>query len=388
MHVGLDLAACTTDYGGIGRYVDALARALFAPTSSDERVDELVLFTGDRPPAWLSRSPQAPPAGRPSSVRVEAGYAYRGHPALRANIFLGPRLARTGIQVFHSPDTLGVPLTSARRVALVATIHDLIPWLFPQTVTRGHRWIRCAIMPMVVRRADRLIVDSHATARDLLELFPDAASKVRVVYLGVDSRFAPVPLHEVAAVRSRLGLPSEYLLYVGTLSPRKNLVGLFRAYALLQQRKEDPPPLVVVGAPGWLWEPIMRKVHDLNLQTRVKFCGFVQDDILPALLTGATLFVLPSLYEGFGLPVLEAMACGTPVLTSDRSSLPEVAGEAALLVDPEKPEAIADGIRRMLEDSHYRMELGRRGRERAGAFRWVDTARNTVAVYREALDRN
>jgi len=130
----------------------------------------------------------------------------------------------------------------------------------------------------------------------------------------------------------------------------------------------------------------MRKANELSLQTRVKFCGFVQDDILPALLTGATLFVLPSLCEGFGLPVLEAMACGTPVLTSDRSSLPEVAGEAALLVDPEKPEAIADGIRRMLEDNRYRTELGRRGRERAGAFRWADTARNTVAVYREALD--
>jgi len=388
MHVGLDLEACAPAYGGIGRYADALARALFAPTSPDERVDELVLFTGDRAPDWLSRGPQAPIAGSPPGVRVEAVYAYRGHPALRANIFLGPRLARSGIQVFHSPDTLGFPLTSARRVSLVATIHDLIPWLFPQSVTRGHRWIRCALLPMVVRRADRLIVDSHATARDLLQLFPGAAGKVRVVYLGVDSRFTPVPSDEVAAVRSRLGLPSEYLLYVGTLSPRKNLVGLFRAYSLLQQRKEDPPPLVVAGAPGWLWEPIMRKVNDLNLQTRVKFCGFVQDDILPALLTGATLFVLPSLYEGFGLPVLEAMACGAPVVTSDRSSLPEVAGDAAVLVDPRSPEAIADGLRRLLDDAAGRRELVRRGLERARAFRWEVTARQTVAVYREALARH
>ena len=388
MHIGLDLAACTINYAGIGRYADALARALFAPTSPGERMDELVLFTGDRSPDWLSHSSQAFLAGRSPGVRVESVYAYRGHPVLRANAFLGPRLARTGIQVFHSPDTLDFPLTSPRRVALVATIHDLIPWLFPRTVTRGHRWIRCAILPLVIRRADRLIVDSQATARDLLRLFPDAVGKVRVVHLGVDSRFAPASLHEVAAVRSRLGLSSEYLLFVGTLSPRKNLIGLFRAYALLRQRKEDPPPLVVAGAPGWLWEPIMQEVNELGLQTRVKFCGFVPDDILPALLTGATLFVMPSLYEGFGLPVLEAMACGTPVLTSDRSSIPEVAGEAALQVDPEKSEAIADGIRRVLDDSHYRVELARRGRERASAFRWDVTARNTVAVYREALDRH
>jgi glycosyltransferase involved in cell wall biosynthesis len=143
--------------------------------------------------------------------------------------------------------------------------------------------------------------------------------------------------------------------------------------------------LVVAGAPGWLWTPIVRKVEELRLQTQVKFCGFVEDVDLPALLSGAMLFVLPSLYEGFGLPVLEAMACGTPVLTSNRSSLPEVAGEAALLVDPENPEAIADGMRRMLDDGSYRAELGRRGLARARAFRWVDTARNTVAVYREAL---
>lgn len=386
MHAGLDLAACTTSHAGVGRYVEELARALLAQTSPDDHLDELVLFAGDRPPAWLLQSlhPSVHPRV-PLNVRVETRYAGQVHPAVRANLFLGPWLARMGIQVFHSPDTLGFPLICRRCVALVATIHDLIPQLFPQSVTRGHRLIRCAMLPLVVRRADRLIVDSQATARDLLELFPDAARKVRVVHLGVDSRFAPAPLHEVAALRQRLDLPSEYMLYLGTLSPRKNLDRVFEAYGLLQERKEDVPPLVVAGKPGWLWEPIMRKVDALGLRTRVIFCGFVPDEGLPALLTGATLFALPSLYEGFGLPVLEAMACGTPVVTSDRSSLPEVAGDAAVLVDPESPEAIADGIRRVLHDNPYRAELRRRGFDRARAFRWEVTARQTMAVYREAL---
>ncbi len=388
MHIGLDLGACTTTYGGIGRYAEELARALLAPASSGEYLDELVLFAGDRPPGWLSQRLRPGREGGPLDVRVETRYAHRGHPTVRANIFLGPMLARMGIQVFHSPDTLGFPLTSGRGIALVATIHDLIPWMFPQAVTRKHRWIRCAILPFVVRRADRVIVDSHATSRDLLELFPEAARKVRIVHLGVDSRFAPAPPQAVAALRSRLGLPTEYLLYVGVLSPRKNLERVFEAYALLQGGKEDLPPLVIAGKPGWLWRPIMRKVSDLGLQTRVVFCGFVPDEALPALLSGATLFLLPSLYEGFGLPVLEAMACGTPVVTSDCSSLPEVAGEAAVLVNPRSSEAIADGIRRLLGDASYRAELARRGLERARAFRWEDTARNTVAVYREALARD
>src|SRR5437016_516961 len=284
MHIGLDVTACTSADGGIGRAAQELARALLARASAGEHiVDGLVLFTGDQHPPWLSQSLQAfGPGSALPHVRVER-YVPRGHAALWANLFLGPRLARTGVQVFHSPDTLGFPFTSGRRVALVATIHDLIPWIFPKFVTQRHRWIRCAILPFVVRRADRLIVDSQATARDLLELFPEARDKVRVVYLGVDPRFAPAPTEEVAALRSRLGLPSGYLLYVGVLSPRKNLERLLEAYAILRRAQTHIPPLVIAGKRGWLWEPIIRKVSDLRLETHVTFCGFVPDDDLPAL---------------------------------------------------------------------------------------------------------
>lgn len=384
IRLGLDVTPSTVTDGGIGRYVEELIRALLEQAEPGS-LDRLVLFTTSGPPPWFPRS-EGPRGGSAPAVRVER-YAGYGHEALRANVFLSPAVARSGVQIFHSPDTLGVPLTCGRRVALVVTVHDLIAWMFPQAVTIPHRLARRVMLPLVVRRADRLIVDSQAAARDLIERFPEAREKARVIPLGVSARFRPAGRKEVDDLRSRLGLPAGYLLYVGTLSPRKNLGRLFEAYAQLSRRDHDVPPLIIAGRPGWLWEPIAQRISDLRLGTQVRLCDFVPDGDLPALLTGAAAFLLPSLYEGFGLPVLEAMACGTPVLTSNRSSLPEVAGDAALLVDPEDPEAIAEGIARLLGDTSYRRGLARRGLQRARRFSWADTARRTLALYQEALDR-
>jgi glycosyltransferase involved in cell wall biosynthesis len=387
VRLGLDVTASTAADGGIGRYVEELTRALLEQARAGAGLlEDVVLFTGGDPPSWCS--PGDPGAVRwPASpgIRVER-YRRYGHPAFHANVFLGPAVARSGVQVFHSADTLGVPLTSGRGVAVVATVHDLIPWKFPQAVTAPHRIARRITLPLVVRRADRLIADSQATARDLIELFPDATDKVRVVPLGVSDRFAPASRDEVAALRSRFGLPARYLLSVGTLSPRKNLGGIFEAYARLSGQGVDIPPLVVAGKPGWLWEPVLGRIAALGLQNRIRVCDFVPDADLPALLTGAAALLLPSLYEGFGLPVLEAMTCGTPVLTSRCSALAEVSGEAALLVDPHNPGAIAEGIRRLLDDTAYRDELVHRGLIRARAFSWAATARQTLAVYQEALE--
>ena len=388
MRVGIDLGLCTAAYGGIGRYVEELTRALLAQTASAADPSEYVLFAGDREPAWLRGMMAGAGSERAAGrSRVDARYARAGHPTVRANLFLGPQLGRMGIRVFHAPDTLGFPLTATRAVARVATIHDLIPLLFPATVTRGHRWIRCAVLPAVVRRADLLIADSRATARDLAERFPEAQRKTRVIHLGVDPRFTAASAEAVAAIRVRLGLPSEYVLYAGVINPVKNLDRLFEAYAMLHQRERGVPPLVVAGRLGWLHHGIVRRVRDLRLTSHVIFPGFVPDEVLPALMTGATAFVFPSLYEGFGLPVLEAMACGTPVLTSDRASLPEIAGGAALLVNPEDTESIADGIRRLLADTERRRTLGLRGIARARGFRWEYAARDTAQVYREAFAR-
>lgn len=385
MRVGLDLGNCTTAYAGIGRYVEELTRALLVQAATAEGTGELVLFMGEHEPIWLSGAlAAAVPESLASRTRLERRYARAGHAALRANVFLGPRLASLGIRVFHAPDTLGFPLISARRVARVATVHDLIPMLLPETVTRRHRWIRGAALAGVVKWADRLIADSHATARDLFDRYPAAVDKTRVVHLGVDPRFAPASAEAVSAVRSRFALPPAYLLYVGTLEPVKNLERLFEAYGILSQRDPEVPPLVIAGRRGWLYEGILRRVGELQLASRVVLCGFVPDEALPALLTGAMVFVFPSLYEGFGLPVLEAMACGAPVITSDRSSLPEIAGGAAVLVDPKNPAAIADGIQQLLDHSEDRKALAQQGIARASQFRWEDAARQTLAVYREA----
>jgi glycosyltransferase involved in cell wall biosynthesis len=387
MRIGIDLGLCTAAYGGIGRYVEELTRALLSRTVDERDRDEFVLFAGDRQPGWLPGIlANASPDRAASRASLDVRYTHRWHAAIRGNVFLGPQLSRLGIRVFHAPDTLGFPLAAPRRVACVVTIHDLIPQRFPQTVTRGHRAIRCAVLPRVVARADLVIADSQATARDIADWFPTAETKTRVVYLGVDERFAPAPGDAVAAVRQRFGLPSEYLLYAGVISPVKNLDRLFEAYAMLTQADQDTPPLVVAGRLGWLHEGIVRKVRDLGLTSRVLFPGFITDEALPALMTGAFAFLFPSLYEGFGLPILEAMACGTPVVTSDRSSLPEVAGGAAELVDPEQPESIADGIRALMQDSSRRRQLRQCGIERARLFRWEETARHTMNAYHEAAE--
>jgi glycosyltransferase involved in cell wall biosynthesis len=365
--------------------VEELTRALMSRPANERDQDEFVLFMGDKRPAWLpavlasAGSDRA--AGRTS---LDAQCVGPWHSTVRGNVFLGPRLSRLGIRVFHAPDTLGFPVTASRRVARVATIHDLIPLLFPETVTRGHRWVRCFVLPHVVRRADLLIVDSQSTAQDLMERFPQAQGKTRVVHLGVDPRFAPAPPDAVATVRRQLGLPTEYLLYAGVINPVKNLERLITAYAILRAESREIPPLVVAGRRGWLDQGVVRRARELDLDGSVRFCGFVPDEALPALLTGAAAFLFPSLYEGFGLPILEAMACGTPVVTSDRSSMPEVSGEAAVLVDPARPDAIADGIRWVLADEGLRVMLKARGLVQAGMFRWAETAARTLDVYRQA----
>ena len=385
LRIGIDLGLCTAAYGGIGRYVEELTRALMSRTVDERNQDEFVLFAGDKQPAWLPEMLASASSDRAAGRAVMDGRCTGPwHSTIRGNVFLGPQLSRLNIRVFHAPDTLGFPLTASRRIGRVVTIHDLIPQLFPETVTRGHRWIRCAVLPPVVRQADLVITDSQATARDVMERFPEAREKTRVVHLGVDARFAPMPAEAVAAVRRQLGLPSEYLLYAGVINPVKNLERLIEAHAIMRAETREIPPLIIAGRRGWLVDGILRRARELDLGGHVRFCGFVPDEALPALITGASAFLFPSLYEGFGLPILEAMACGTPVVTSDRSSMPEVAGGAAILVDPARPDAIADGIRRILADKALRATLKGRGAARVRAFPWAATAARTLDVYREA----
>jgi glycosyltransferase involved in cell wall biosynthesis len=233
------------------------------------------------------------------------------------------------------------------------------------------------------RLADRVIAVSETVARDVRRYLPAAAPKLHVVREGVSGRFAPAPDGAVAACRARYGLTRPYLLHVGRLDPGKNLRVLLLALATLRDQGL-PHDLVLAGPSGWKHDGFYRLLRDLGLSDRVKALGYVPDEEMAALYSGADVFVFPSLYEGFGLPPLEAMACGTPVVASSRSAMPEVLGDAALLVEPQDVSAVTGAVRRVLEDGALRSRLREAGLQRAAGYSWEAAARATVEVYRRA----
>jgi len=280
------------------------------------------------------------------------------------------------------PDLLFVPahvLPLVRPPRTVVTIHDLGYLYFPQAhpPLKGRelhwstRWN--------TRTATRIIAISQATKEDLVRHYHVPPERIHVVHHGVEARFRPTL---DAPALARYGLPARYLLYLGTLQPRKNLERLLQAYASLP---DDAPPLVLAGPRGWYFERIAAAIAGLGLAERILLPGYIPDEDVPAVLSAAVALVFPSLYEGFGLPALEAMACGTPVIAAATSSLPEVVGEAGLLVDPLSVEEIAAAMRQVLEDAGLRAELRQRGMERARLFTWERCARETLAVLEEAL---
>ncbi len=277
------------------------------------------------------------------------------------------------------PDALFVPahvLPLVCPVPAIVTVHDLGYMHYPEAHRRFDRWYLDWTTRRHVRLAARLVADSEATRDDLVRYYHADSARIAVVYPGRDESLTRVNDPEaMAVVKARYGISGDYLLYIGTLQPRKNLVRLVEAFARVQ--KPDLR-LVLAGQKGWLYADLFARVEALGLSGRVIFTGYVADDDKAALLSGATALVYPSLYEGFGLPVLEAMACGTPVLTSDVSSLPEVAGDAALLASPLDTEAIAAGMARLVADAGLRHALVERGFLQIRRFSWAQAARQVL----------
>jgi glycosyltransferase involved in cell wall biosynthesis len=287
----------------------------------------------------------------------------------------------------RTPDVLFVPahvLPLVHPRSSVVTVHDLGYLYHPEAHTRWSRWYLQWSTRHNARHALHVIADSQATKRDLVEHCGTAAGKIHVIYPGHDPAFAAVrDPSRLAAVRERYGLPAAYAVYVGTLQPRKNLSTLLAAFATVASKYSDLH-LALVGRRGWLYEPLFAQTRQLGLEQRVHFTGYVPRADLPALLTAARVFVLPSLYEGFGLPILEAMACGTPVICSNASSLPEVAGEAAILLGPRDPGAWSEALERVLGDERLHSTLSKRGLRRVNRFSWVQCAQKTLAVLEQA----
>jgi glycosyltransferase involved in cell wall biosynthesis len=287
------------------------------------------------------------------------------------------------------PDLLFVPshvlpLIHPRRS--VVTVHDLGYLWYPQAHRPADRRYLDWSTRWNAQQATLVLADSQATKDDLVRAYGVEPDKIRVVHLGRDETLGPVRDPDaLAAVWERLGIGGRYLLYVGTLQPRKNLARVIEAFGRLAG---DPAladiRLVLAGKRGWLYDDLFTQVARAGLAERVIFPGYIADADLPALLSASLAFVFPSLYEGFGIPVLEAGACGVPVITSNTSSLPEVAGDAALLVDPHDVDAIADAMYRLVTDADLRAELTRRGQENIKRFSWEKCARETLAVLVEA----
>ena len=281
-----------------------------------------------------------------------------------------------------------LPLVSS--CPMVVTIHDLTFYRFPKTLRPSRRLYLRAATRSAVRRAERVIAVSHQTKEELVHFLQVPAEKVDVIHNGVSEAFRPAPPEEVARFRSERGLPPRFILFLGTLEPRKNVVSLLEGFA--RWRKDsglgmgtDGVKLVVAGAKGWYFKQIFARAEELGLSSELLFPGFLPEKELPWWYRAAECFVYPSLYEGFGLPVLEAMACGTPVITSSVSSLPEVAGSAAITVDPGDTVALADAMGQVLGDAALRADMRQAGLLQAKRFSWDRTALETAAVYRQVL---
>ena len=286
---------------------------------------------------------------------------------------------RSGLDLLHCPAFVG-PLWGS--TPFVVTVHDLSFLLFPEGFRGGNRIYLRTLTGLSLRRARRVIAVSESTRQDLARLYGLAPQRVDVVHNGVDAAFRPLPAGEVEAFRSRKGLPERFLLFVGTLEPRKNIVRLVEAYAQLPRPRI---PLMLVGGKGWFYEEISARVEELDLADEVRFVGYIPAEELPLWYNAAEALAYPSLYEGFGLPALEAMACGTPVVTSGTSSLPEVVGEAGMLVEPTDVAALAGALQQVLEDGDLQEQMRTAGLARAASFSWQRTARETVKCYRRAL---
>lgn len=293
------------------------------------------------------------------------------------------RAALRGIDLFHCSDQFWY---APPHGAAVMTIHDLSAHVEPSWHVNENTAMHRVKEQFAITRADRIIAVSEATKRDIVQYLGIPAERISVVYEAADPAFHPQRGAALDDALARYGLrPGRYILSVGTLEPRKNYVRLIEAYARLRARLPDAPPLVIAGGYGWRYDNILATPGHAGVAQSVRFLGRVPDEDLPALYAGAAVFAYPSLYEGFGLPVLEALACGTPVVTSNTSSLPEVLGDAGLLSVPYDTEAIAAAMARPLTDPALAAGLRAAGPRRAAQFSWARAARETIAVYAEAI---
>ena len=364
---------------GVSRYIAELLRAFASDAAAADDHDYLA-FVGPEavPPDFL-------PVATTGRLRFVHSRLPTTNPLARIawEQALGPvAAARARLDLVHGPVN-ALPLAAPGRG--IVTIHDLAFLAHPGALSAARRRYLTVLTALSARRAARIIAVSAFTRDEIVRRLRVPASTVAVVHNAVDPAFAPLPAAEIARFRAERRLPETLILCVGTLEPRKNLTGLLDAFARLAPR--TVAELVIVGGQGWLYDEALARVDALGLTGRVRFTGFVPDEELPRWYNAATVFVYPSLYEGFGLPPLEALACGAPTVTGAGTAMAEIVGDAALLVDPRDPAALAAALARLLDDPALRATLRERGPRQAAPFTWSRAAAATRAVYDEVLAR-
>lgn len=368
MRIAID-ARKLRDYG-IGTYIRNLVRHL---SRLDRDTEYRLLCRGEDAAVVRELGPNF-------TAVTESSPGY----SLREQFRIPLDLRREKASLFHAPHYVLPPLTPCRAIV---TIHDCIHLRFPQYLPNrfGYAYARASLWA-ACRRADRILTVSEASKRDLLHYFDIPEQKIDVIYNAIDERFHDAPSEEeIHRVRERYQLNERFVLYAGNIKPHKNLERVIEAFQLARRRGFEDVRLLIIGDQVSHYATLRRAVHRYQLHKHVRFFGFVPDETLAVLYRLASVFVFPSLYEGFGLPPLEAMASGTPVITSNVSSLPEVVGDAAILVDPYDTEAIADAMARVLGDDALSASLRARGLARAHHFSWERSVGRVREIYGEVL---
>ena len=361
MRIGIDVGILREKKRGVGRYLSNLLEE-FSQLSSD---DDIYLYS---PGPILY-----------NFIKNKNWHARIGTLPLPGTFWLQTQcknyIKKDLIEIFFGASHI-LPLNLSNTIRKVLAIHDLVAILYPETMTNYNRFIHNIFFAKSLKSADSIITMSEATKQSIIEKFEINDNRINVIYEGVSELFKPYQPEQVTSVLNQYGLNKPYLLSVGTLEPRKNYPLLLRAFKELKTDYD----LVIIGKPGWKFEKVFTTINDLKLSERVKILGYVKDKDLPFFYNGAEIFVFPSIYEGFGLPILEALACGKPIVCSNSSSLPEVGGDAVIYFDPNSVDELVVKVNQLLTNSELKKVLIQRGLSRAKLFTWDKTAQKTWGV--------
>lgn len=367
MKIAIIADALDYQYAGIYYYTKELINAL-------AKIDQKNEY-------WIVRSKSEGAINKRVKELIIPTKKFPGAAAYRLFISIPRILAEKKMDIVVEPRHFG-PFNLPKAIKRVTVIHDLSPLHFPEWHQFVSRKLQQLFLPAILKRADYILTNSAFTANDVVAHFPFTANKTKGILLGKENFFTPQLSPEIL---KKYNLSAPYLLHTGTIEPRKNLIFLVKTFEILKRQINHPLQLVLIGKLGWKHTPILEVITNSPFKKDIRLLGYVDRDELPALYTAATAFVYPSHFEGFGLPVLEAMSCGTPTIVSNVSSLPEITAKAGLLFPPNNPTILIEKIKQLLNDKSLSQTLSKKGLAQAAKFSWEKTARETLTVFEELL---